>query len=562
MLLGAIILLLGACAQPSTAPAQRAAAQPPAAPRERPTLTLPIQREPTMFNWTLLIASESSNGLSVIKQIPQNLMTVPDAQGTYRPQLAARGISVDDGTWRTNADGTMDTTWTLRPNIRWQDGVPFTSDDLLFSFTVYKDPALAGKLSETLRYMESASAPDPQTFTIHWSHTFNAADRLSQEIDPLARHLFEPIYQTDKSSLRDSPLLGDQYVGLGAYRLVRWDRGASLEFAPFDDYYLGSPAFGRVIVQVIPSPTTLIANVLAGSVDALVNVELSVDDAVTLRDRWQGTGNQVLFITRSSPFDIEIQRRPEIALPVNGPGTNLRVRQALMHGMDREVIAQAQTSGLGPVADSWILPNDPARRELAASIPQFPYDPTRAQQLLAEAGWVRDASGTLKSQSDGSAFAIEARADVDADSDKLMASIGDYWKTLGAQVTLTKLSNAQKNDNAIRARFPGVHGRATGDFPSGLLHQYGGKYQASAETGWLGGRTGYNNPRVDDLLERYQISVGEAARNAVMKDLLQEMIGDLGFVPLYWPVEPAVASAGLSGVNSRDAWNFQQWKKE
>src|SRR5947208_1799012 len=89
--------------------------------RERPTLTLAIPREPTMFNWTLLIASESSNGLTVIKQIPHNqLMTLND-RGTWIPRLAAERISVESGTWRVNPDGTMDTIWKLRPNIRWHD---------------------------------------------------------------------------------------------------------------------------------------------------------------------------------------------------------------------------------------------------------------------------------------------------------------------------------------------------------------------------------------------------------------------------------------------------------
>ena len=46
-----------------------------------------------------------------------------------------------------------------------------------------------------------------------------------------------------------------------------------------------------------------------------------------------------------------------------------------------------------------------------------------------------------------------------------------------------------------------------------------------------------------------------------MRDLLQEMIGDLGFVPLYWPVEANVAVKGVTGVKGRDAWNFHEWNK-
>src|SRR5439155_22856484 len=174
---------------------------------------------------------ESSNGLTLIKQIPHDQLMVVNDRGAWIPRLAAERIAVDGGTWRVNADGSMETIWKLRPNIRWQDGTPFSSDDLLFSFTVYKDPELAGKRPRVLQFMESASAPDPLTFTIHWSQTYRWADQLGREIDPLPKHLFEPLYSTDKGSLRDSPLLGESFIGLGPYRLTHWERGSFIEFA-------------------------------------------------------------------------------------------------------------------------------------------------------------------------------------------------------------------------------------------------------------------------------------------------------------------------------------------
>src|SRR5205807_1434232 len=112
------------------------------------------------------------------------------------PQLATEQISVDGGTWRVNADGTMDTVWHLRPNVTWQDGAPFTADDLMFSFTVYKDPKIPTREGPTLALMQSAAAPDPLTFAVHWTQPFVRANEAIG-LEPLPRHLLGDLYAND-----------------------------------------------------------------------------------------------------------------------------------------------------------------------------------------------------------------------------------------------------------------------------------------------------------------------------------------------------------------------------
>src|SRR5206468_11658143 len=86
--------------------------------------------------------------------------------------------------------------------------------------------------------------------------------------------------------------------------------------------------------------------------------------------------------------------------------------------IDRPTLAQVQTQGLAPVADSYYSPNSDMHARLASDIPQFPYDPARAQQLLTEAGWVRGSDGVLVSQSSGERFETEVRADRAGGSEK------------------------------------------------------------------------------------------------------------------------------------------------
>src|SRR5205814_1800095 len=138
-----------------------------------------------------------------------------------------------------NLDGTMDTTFHLRPNINWHDGVAFTADDLMFSFAILQDPDLPTTGSQR-RFMESASAPDPRTFVIHWSGTYvDAPQGAIGVIRP--KHILEDLYRRDKEAFTNSPWFTTEFVGLGPYKLASWELGSHIDLARFEDYYQGRP---------------------------------------------------------------------------------------------------------------------------------------------------------------------------------------------------------------------------------------------------------------------------------------------------------------------------------
>src|SRR5205085_3834738 len=107
-------------------------------------LTIGIQREPPTFNAYLTQGGSTSGGANQVWPMVHDylIVQVNKEAGLWEPRLALENVSLEQGTWRVNADGTMDTTWKLRPNVKWQDGAPFDADDLLFSFAVYRDPAI------------------------------------------------------------------------------------------------------------------------------------------------------------------------------------------------------------------------------------------------------------------------------------------------------------------------------------------------------------------------------------------------------------------------------------
>lgn len=537
VLLGALV----ACAPATLAPASQGSqsAAPPAAGAK--VLTLAILREPeTLVSPTG--GASRTGGAHNPRYIAHNRLVAPDAHGVYQPQIAAEKPAIDSGTWRVNPDGTMETTWKLRHNVKWHDGTPFTSDDLLFTFAIRKDPELCCAAGRPA-LMRSAVAPDPFTVVIHWSDTYVDADR-AQELEPLPRHLLEPAYRRGPESVLNSPRLTTEFVGLGPYRLVKWEPGSHMEFTRFEDYFLGRPPLDVVVVRFLDDPNTLIAGVLSGAVDAILPPGIDVGAAVELRRQWEGTGNEVRFNVGDNFQNVQVQFRPEYARPTNGL-TVRAVRQAFYHAIDRQTLAEVASQSVTPIADSWISPLDALRAQVETAVPQFPFDRDRAWQLLAEAGWGRGPDGLLVHSVTGEHFEVELRANQGGGSERELNVIAENWKAMGAQVTLNLVPVARQQDNEYRATFPGGYLFFSGAaaYLSSRLHS---SQIAIPERRWQGrNRGGYSNSQVDSLLDRLVATIDPDQRLVLHRELLREQMGDVPVMPLYWFVDPLPLRAGV-----------------
>src|SRR5205085_1220065 len=147
------------------------------------------------------------------------------------------------------------------------------------------------------------------------------------------------------------------------------------------------PPLDGMLVRFILNTNTMVANALAGAVDVLTPPTIDADAAFELRRRWEGTGNTVRIESVSRFTYGELQFRPEFMRPANAVA-NRAVREALYRALTRAGYADVMSLGLAPISDSWYRPGDASRPDVESAIPQYPYDPARAQQLLAEAGWI------------------------------------------------------------------------------------------------------------------------------------------------------------------------------
>src|SRR5439155_13844103 len=134
--------------------------------------------------------------------------------------------------------------------------------------------------------------------------------------------------------------------------------------------------------------------------------------------------------------------------------------------------------------------------------------------------------GVLVHGQNGERFEIDMQANLNRDHQRTQAIIADGWKAVGTQVTQTSNEfRATRTAAGIRANSPES------------LSYFHSKSIASAENRWVGANnTGYSNPTVDALVDRFEVAMAPAERIAIARELVREIMGDVAFWPLNWDV--------------------------
>ncbi len=534
-----LVVLLAACAPAASNPVAGGDQSTPKAAAPK-VLVVGAQRALTGFGGAVGLPHDVGDLLS-------DGLVAKNFRGEWIPQLATQVISLQDGSWRINADGTMDTTWKLRPNIKWHDGTPMTSADLMLGFTINKDPttppdaATAGLVLAT-----SAEAPDPLTLVVRWKDVWVRANEAIGLI-PRPVHMLGAMYQATPAAVHTSQYFISDFVGVGPYRLEGFTLGVETLLQRFSDYYLGVPPIDRVIFHYMQDPATMVANILAGAVDILIPPGLDVDAAIDARRRWEGTGNRMILAPLQEDFTsaYSVQQRPDVAKPQD-VATKRDVREALFRGIDRESLSEVITQSLGPVADSWIAPGHPVRTSVGPKIPQYPYDLSRAAQLLSASGWTKGADGVLVNGA-GERFEYELAGPTRPELQKIQAIISDGWKPLGVVGTMRVLSSAEDTVAMNRSTMSGVYLGSVGADQYYFASQMHTRESTSAANWNLRNRGGYGSAAVDSLYDRLNKTVDTGARTGLYGDIAQIVMQDVGIWPFYWAPYPVLALAKVQG---------------
>src|SRR4051794_13145411 len=175
--LAALLLatLLVACAAP--APSPSSVGRNPNEPSASVQSTVPSSTRPKRIVtavvgqpnvWVERLRSGPRIGAWNLYELTTAGLTLIDAQGGLQPPPPEAVPTLENGLWRLLPDGTMETTWKLRPNLKWHDGAPLTSADVVFTAQLDQDKELPFLRAAAYSAVDSVEAPDPQTVLVRW----------------------------------------------------------------------------------------------------------------------------------------------------------------------------------------------------------------------------------------------------------------------------------------------------------------------------------------------------------------------------------------------------------
>jgi peptide/nickel transport system substrate-binding protein len=375
--------------------------------------------------------------------------------------------------------------------------------------------------------VEAVTVLDPYTAVFTWSKT-SALGALAgaREFDVLPKHVLEA---AERAGLADNPYFSEPtaFVGSGPYRPTSWERGSHLTLEAFDGYFLGRPKIDRVTFAFIPDTRTALANLLAGQVDIMWRVP-SYDGGRIVAEEWTRTGEGTVVFQANTARHLLPQLRPDYAAPRDL--TDVRVRKALMYGMDRNELAEAVAPGAARVVNSTTYPDSALGRIVEARALNYDYDPARAAALLAEAGWQKGADGMLSKA--GERFRLAYRAATgSADATMIFPVLEQHYRKLGIEFTL-ELQNSR--DPEAEATFPGIWFSALPNNQTGFLARFNSANIAGPRNRWSpSNRHGYMNPVADELLDRIDGTLRREDRMALWAEVNRILVDDVAYIPLY-----------------------------
>ena len=296
-LLGASLLATSGCTRTVTAvPGGRHAWTIPG------TLRIATSLSPNTFNPIL----STQQVETFVEAFVFDPLVATDAQGRDVPILAATVPTLDNG--GISRDG-LTITYRLRRNVRWQDGAPFTSRDVAFTFDAIMNPATAVATRHGYDQVIRVETPD----------RFTAVFRLKRPFAPAVRTFFAhsdaPYYILPAHLLAQYPDLNrvpfnQKPIGTGPFRFVRWLRGDRIEYAANDDYFLGRPKLRKIVVHLVPDENTIASQVRAREVDWFsaatprMYPQLTSVDGIDVRLVPMNANDAIIFNTEHPPFGI------------------------------------------------------------------------------------------------------------------------------------------------------------------------------------------------------------------------------------------------------------------
>lgn len=499
MLLGSAALA-GLSLPHAAASAQNSAATP----RRGGTLVITQSAEPQILSAAFLTTMTVT---MVAGKISEGLVWF-DNDLKPHPELAE--------SWAFAPDG-LSLTFNLRKGVKWHDGKDFTSADVAFSLEhIWSKIHPGGRLAYAT--VSGVETPDAHTVILRLSrptpYLISFLNTYGAQVVP--RHIYEG---TDllKNPANVAP------IGTGPFRFKEWVRGSHVALERNPDYWKpGLPYLDGVVFRFIPDAAARTVALASGEVHVALASSIPISNLNQFADpkKFRINTSDGAYLA-SITLSIVNTRRPYLS--------DRRVRQALLHALDREALRRIVYRGYGRVATGPIPSTVPAF--YSGKGPHYPYDPKKAEALLDAAGFPRQADGKrLKLTLDFGTGALET------------VRTAEFFKQYLGRVGIDLELRAVDGGVFLRRVFTDADFdlmlTSLHNLPDPTLGMQRWYWTRNIVKGvpWSNG-AGYSNPELDRVMEAAAIEVDPGRRKVLIDQwqaIVQEDVPILDLLEIDW----------------------------
>ena len=437
--------------------------------------------------------------------------------------------------WTVSPDG-LTITFRLKKNVRWHDGLPFTSEDVKFTYEKLIDPKVQTPYSSDYLLVKNFVVIDTYTVRISYKQPFAPAlETWGMGIIP--KHVFENgDFNTNPANRRP--------VGTGPYKFNEWKTDEKIVLDANPDYFDGKPYISRYVYRIIPDE----------SVQFLELRNESVDEMGLTPDQWKAYPE---FFLKYNKYRYPAFSYTYLAFNLRNPVfAEKKFRQAVAYAIDKSEIINGVLLGMGKAANG---PFPPQSWAYDTNVKDYEYNTDLARQLLSELGW-KDEDGDGYLEKDGRKLAFT-----------IMTNQGNKLRQLSAEIIQSQLKKIGiKADIRVLEWSTFVHQFIDKKNFEAVILGWSLSRDPDQYAIWNSKQTGdgqynfisYKNPEVDKLLDEGRRTFNMKKREAIYHDIHRILAEDLPYIFLYYPESlpvvhkrfrgPEVAPAGIG-------WNFFKW---
>ncbi|MDQ6780351.1 MAG: peptide ABC transporter substrate-binding protein [Candidatus Eremiobacteraeota bacterium] len=334
-------------------------------------------------------------------------------QDQFVPELATEVPDTKDGD--ISPDG-LAITYHLRKGVQWQDGAPFSADDVIYTWQQIMNKRNNVGSRTGYELINRIEKKDDYTIIVHLRERYapfvNSFFTMASTAYPiLPKHLLSQYADINRAAYNQKP------VGTGPFIVKEYVKGTIIRMVANPHYWRGAPKLAEVDYKIIPDETTILTQLRTHEADMEFNAPASQTPSFA---QIQGVK------TYLTPFT----HYRQIALNVTNPIlSDVRVRQALAYGIDQGELINTVSHGIDMKGDS---DQPPFLWAHADGLQQYPHDPQKAAALLDAAGWRMGSDGFRHKGGQRLALGMSGVTGA-AETRNLEEVVQNEWQRIGVQ---------------------------------------------------------------------------------------------------------------------------------